>query len=159
TDMSLLLPSCCRSEHEDEHGDRPRAMSRRTGRGIVVLRRVARVGHRLTSDVQLQLGGAMRSEPDAVPEAVHDLKQALKRMVSRRFPSLRRLAEAASMSPDTASRAINGPDVPTPSTYRKIWIACGKPGLDDGRYDHDWEKLYRAANASAKAYARRENRT
>ncbi|WTP19608.1 helix-turn-helix transcriptional regulator [Streptomyces sp. NBC_00203] len=95
------------------------------------------------------MGEVVRSEPEGIPEAVCDLKRALGRAYRRRYPSLRQLASKAGMSPDTASRAINGPIVPTPTSFKKILRACGLPVLDDGRYDNDWDKLYRAA-ASAR---------
>lgn len=93
----------------------------------------------------------MRSKSDELPEPVRDLKRALNKVVARRFPSLRQMASQAEISADTASRALNGPDVPTPKTFQKILIACRRPPLDDGRYDNDWNKLYRAAYESAKS--------
>ena len=93
-----------------------------------------------------------------MPEGVRDLRRALK-SVARNFPSLRALAREAGVSPDTVSRAVNGPGVPTVETVDRILSACGRrPVLDDGRYDNNWGKLYQAAADSMRERARRKTR-
>ena len=79
-----------------------------------------------------------------LPEPVRDLKRHL-RAAAKRFRSLRELAREASLSADTVARAINGPDVPSETTLRKILDTCGMPPLKDGRYDNKWEYLVGAA--------------
>lgn len=93
-----------------------------------------------------------------MPMAVRDLKDALKRL-AQPFGSLRQLARAAGLSADTASRAINGPGVPSPTTFRKIRKAAGYPRLADGRYESDWDNLYQTAvRASTQMHTPRTER-
>ncbi len=125
--------------------------------GVVALpREVEGVGQRRTADGQGKR--AVGSEPEEEPEAVRDLRRALK-SVARNFPSLRALAREAGVSPDTVSRAVNGPGVPSAETLDRILSACPRrPVLADGRYDNNWRKLYRAATDSMQERTRRKRR-
>ena len=78
---------------------------------------------------------------DELPESIRDLKLSLARIINARYKSLRKLATAAKLSPDTVSKAVNlRSSAPSPRTVHMILEACGQPDLNDGRYD-GWKDL------------------